>query len=125
MLFRSALPEPALEAGVAPSSEPPSVIEPAPSIDVAPDTQPASAIELASELKTSAEPAPQAAPAPDSTLPSPIAVHTTSLAPDVVERLEKARDDIADIARSIEGLSRALAVRSAQPGRPKRPSRLN
>jgi hypothetical protein len=82
---------------------------------------PASAHELAPEAAPEAAPP----PAPPATPAEPAPLRTTSLAPDVVERLEKARDDIADIARSIEGLSRTLTVRSAEPGKPKRAARLH
>jgi hypothetical protein len=109
------------QAAAEPMIEP--MIEPIAELAAEPiaEPTPASAHELAPEAAPEAAPP----PAPPATPAEPAPLRTTSLAPDVVERLEKARDDIADIARSIEGLSRTLTVRSAEPGKPKRAARLH
>jgi hypothetical protein len=116
-----------------------------PSRDMAPEASSEAARETAAEAPPAheaasetahaatpeARPAPETAPTDDAAPPppptpaEPAPLRTTSLAPDVVERLEKARDDIADIARSIESLSRAHTVRGTEPGKLKRAARLH
>ncbi len=73
------------------------------------------------EAESSEHAPPQAAEAsapPPIAEPAPLAETITLLEPDVVERLTRARDEIDEIGRSIDGLARTLTANSATAKRP-------
>ena len=73
------------------------------------------------EAESSEHAPPQAAEAsapPPIAEPAPLAETITLLEPDVVERLTRARDEIDEIGRSIDGLARTLTANSATATRP-------
>lgn len=73
------------------------------------------------EAESSEHAPPQAAEAsapPPIAEPAPLAETITLLEPDVVERLTRARDEIDEIGRSIDGLARTLTANNATAKRP-------
>ena len=84
--------------------------------------EPAYAVEAVPvEAESSEHAPPQAAEAsapPPIAEPAPLAETITLLEPDVVERLTRARDEIDEIGRSIDGLARTLTANSATAKRP-------